>query len=56
MLFQKHLPASLLFLGVARTDAPITLTDGREMLLTDYASVGKMQTEESEMAVWIFTE
>lgn len=34
----------------------LPLSDGTEMLLTDYASVGKTQSAESKMAVWIFTE
>ena len=34
----------------------LPLTDGTEMHVTDYASAGKLWTEESKMAVWMLTE
>lgn len=34
----------------------IPLTDGTKMTLTDYASAGKLWTQESKMAVWILTK
>ena len=33
----------------------IPLTDGKYMHMTDYASAGKLWTEESKMAVWMLT-
>ena len=35
--------------------ADVKLTDGRRMMLTDYASAGKLWNEDSKMAVWILT-
>jgi len=34
----------------------VPLSDGRRMTVTDYSSAGKLWTEESKMAAWIFTE
>jgi len=34
----------------------VKLTDGSRMTLTDYASAGKLWTEESKMAVWFITK
>jgi len=34
----------------------VPLTDGSVMTVTDYASAGKLWTEESKMAVWMLTE
>ncbi len=34
----------------------VPLTDGKTMLLTDYASAGKLWNEESKMAVWMLTK
>lgn len=34
----------------------IPLADGGYMTVTDYASAGKLWTEESKMAVWMLTE
>ena len=36
--------------------ARIPLTDGKRMLVTDYASAGKLWNEESKMAVWMLTK
>lgn len=36
--------------------AQIPLTDGSKMTVTDYASAGKLWTEESKMAVWMLTK
>ena len=33
-----------------------TLTNGKTMLVTDYASAGKLWNEESKMAVWMLTK
>ena len=37
-------------------EAKVPLSDGKEMLVTDYASAGKLWTEESKMAVWMLTK
>ena len=34
----------------------VPLADGRKMHVTDYASAGKLWTEESKMAAWMLTE
>lgn len=34
----------------------VALTDGKKMHVTDYASAGKLWTEESKMAVWMLTK
>ena len=34
----------------------VPLTDGSKMHVTDYASAGKLWTEESKMAAWILTK
>ena len=34
----------------------IPLKDGKAMTVTDYASAGKLWTEESKMAVWMLTK
>jgi hypothetical protein len=34
----------------------IPLCNGKYMTVTDYASAGKLWTEESKMAVWMLTE
>ena len=34
-------------------EVEILLTDGRKMHVTDYASAGKLWTEESKMAAWM---
>lgn len=36
--------------------AKVPLADNRSMILTDYASAGKLWTDESKMAVWMLTE
>lgn len=36
--------------------ATVSLTDGSQMLVTDYASAGKTWNEESKMAVWMLTK
>lgn len=36
--------------------AEIPLTDGSFITVTDYASAGKLWTEESKMAVWLLTK
>ena len=36
-------------------EVTVPLADGSRMTLTDYASAGKLWTEESKMAVWILT-
>ena len=36
-------------------EAYIPLLNGKEMLVTDYASAGKLWNEESKMAVWMKT-
>lgn len=40
----------------AIVECRIPLADGRKITLTDYASAGKLWTEESKMAVWLLTE
>lgn len=40
--------------AIVAMDVP--LTDGSAMLLTDYASAGKLWNEESKMAVWMLTK
>ncbi|MBQ1229429.1 MAG: glycoside hydrolase family 127 protein [Clostridia bacterium] len=37
-------------------EVTVPLTDGSRMTLTDYASAGKLWTEESKMAAWILTK
>ncbi len=37
-------------------EATVPLEDGSKMLVTDYASAGKLWNEESKMAVWILTK
>lgn len=37
-------------------EVEIPLRDGTKMTVTDYASAGKLWTEESKMAVWMLTE
>lgn len=37
-------------------EASVPLADGGRMLLTDYASAGKLWNDESRMAVWILTK
>ena len=37
-------------------EVELPLTDGSSIRLTDYASAGKLWTEESKMAVWMLTE
>ena len=34
----------------------LPLTNGRSITVTDYASAGKLWTEESKMAVWMLTK
>ena len=34
----------------------VPLTDGSTMTVTDYASAGKLWTEESKMAAWMLTK
>jgi hypothetical protein len=37
-------------------EAYLPLENGEKMLLTDYASAGKLWSEESKMAVWMLTK
>lgn len=37
-------------------ECQVPLTDGTKMTVTDYASAGKLWTDESKMAVWMLTE
>ena len=37
-------------------EVEVPLADGRKMHVTDYASAGKLWTEESKMAAWMLTE
>ena len=37
-------------------EAKVPLTNGKMMLVTDYASAGKLWNEESKMAVWMLTK
>ena len=37
-------------------EAFVPLTNGKQMLVTDYASAGKLWNEESKMAVWMLTK
>ena len=37
-------------------EAKVPLSDGSTMLVTDYASAGKLWNEESKMAVWMLTK
>lgn len=37
-------------------EAKVPLADGSKMLVTDYASAGKLWTDESKMAVWMLTK